>query len=308
MGPCLEYGLGLNVEETLSSVQEKSSTAEDLGFDYVWMSDLPDQLYAPVVASAVAARTSKIRVGLGLISVLLHSPRHVAMSMTALSDAYGDRFDLCIGVGDARQLNRVGIDLNRVNNIVSLVLEARRKIVSDLHRSGVKARVWLGAQGPKMLAAAKAFDGVLLNYSKPEMIEWAVAQGHLRHKKRLRIGIFSPSYVHFSSHPNLLMLAKISSATVALGASKAVLRRFGLDKELSQARKIADTSFNLKQILDLLPDRIVDDFSVTMTAENLSSYLATVKRLKVSHVVFAYPQNYSVETVRELGRALDLAA
>ena len=56
-----------------------------------------------------------------------------------------------------------------------------------------------------------------------------------------------------------------------------------------------------------MPDQVVRDFSITMNATNLTFYLAELRRLGVNHVVFAYPQNHSVETVKELGKALDLA-
>lgn len=308
MGARLTLGLGVNANETLHSIVEKTTAAQSMGLKYLWVADSPVQLYGPVVASAVASRTAKIRIGLGLMSVLLHTPSQIANTVTTLSGAYGDRFDLCIGVGDRRQLNRVGVHEERLQNLPLKVLEARRKIAWHLRKASVRAKIWLGAQGPKMLATAKNFDGVLLNYSKPKMIDWAITESGLRRKRGLRIGIYSPSYVHMKPQPGILQLAKLSSAVVAVGTTGAVLRKFGLYEKLRKARKMSEASSTVEAILAEVPDEVVEDFSITMKATNLPSYLAELRRLGVSHVVFGYPQNYSVATVKELGEALRVAS
>jgi len=138
------------------------------------------------------------------------------------------------------------------------------------------------------------------------MIKWAIAEAGLRADDRVKIGIYSPSYVYVKPQPDVLLLAKVSSAAVATGASTAVLRKFGLYERLRNARKMAEASVTLESVLDAIPDQVVRDFSITMSAGDLPLYLAEVERLKVDHVVFAYPQNYSVETMKELKEALDL--
>lgn len=300
----MRFGLGVNANEPLHDIVKKSAAAETLGLQYLWISDSPVQLYAPVVASAVASATSRIRIGLGLMSALLHTPNQIASSLTALCDAYGNRFDLCIGVGDRRQLSRVGVHATNMQNLPLRILETKQGIVSRLHDANVRAKIWLGAQGPNMLAIANSFDGVLLNYSKPKMIGWAIKKAGLRRKPKLTIGIYSPSYVHLKPEPGGLQLAKVSSAVVALGAPSSILKEFALYQKLHKARRIADASPNVEAILADIPEEVVGAFSITMKAENLPAYLVELRRLGVNHVVFAYPQNHSLKTVRELGKAL----
>jgi alkanesulfonate monooxygenase SsuD/methylene tetrahydromethanopterin reductase-like flavin-dependent oxidoreductase (luciferase family) len=238
------------------------------------------------------------------MSILLHNPSQVASSLTALSDAYGNRFDLCIGMGDRRQLGHVGINVEKTNTFPAKVLQAKRKIASHLHDAGVKAMIWLGAQGPRTLAIARSFDGVLLNYSRPEMISWAIKQMGVRRKCGLKIGTYSPSYVHQRLQPRLIRRVKVSSAIVAVGATSQVLKEFGLYEKLRKARKMAVASPTIEDILADVPDEVVKNFSITMKATNLPAYLVELRRLGVNHIVFAYPQNYSIETVMELGKAL----
>ena len=301
----MKFGLGVNANEPLRHIIKKSIAAETLRLDYLWVSDSPVQLYAPVVASAVASETSKIRIGLGLMSSLLHTPDQISNALTTLSDNHGNRFDLCIGVGDQRQLSRVGIHTTNTQKLPLKVLEAKRRIVSHLNDAGVRAKIWLGAQGPKMLRIANSFDGVLLNYTKPEMIAWAIKKARLHPKPTLVIGTFSPSYVHLRPNPNILQMAKISSAIVALGTANPILKDFGLYEKIRRAREVADSSTTLESVVQAVPDDVIEAFSITMKAPNLQEYLTKLKRLGVSVVVFSYPQNYSLTTIRELVRALN---
>jgi hypothetical protein len=71
---------------------------------------------------------------------------------------------------------------------------------------------------------------------------------------------------------------------------------------------MSEASPTVEAILAEVPDEVVEDFSITMKATNLPSYLAELRSLGVSHVVFGYPQNYSVATVKELGEALSVAS
>jgi len=304
LGKLMKFGLGVNANESLRHIVKTSIAAETLRFDYLWISDSPVQLYAPVVASVVASETSRIRIGLGLMSCLLHTPNQLSNALTTLSDNHGNRFDLCIGVGDRRQLRRVGIHTG-TQKLPLGVLEAKRRIVSHLNDAGIRAKIWLGAQGPKMLRIADGFDGVLLNYSKPEMIAWAIEKARLRRKPTLAIGTYSPSYVHLRPDPSILQMAKVSSTVVALGTAGPILKNFGLHEILRRVRKMADSSPTLEPIVQAVPDDVIEAFSITMKAPNLHEYLTKLKLLGVGHVVFSYPQSYSLTTIRELTRALN---
>jgi hypothetical protein len=207
-------------------------------------------------------------------------------------------------VGDRRQLSRVGVNAPDIQSLPLKVLEAKRRIASRLLDHGIRAKIWLGAQGPKMLGIAGNFDGVLLNYSNPEMIGWAINTARLRRKPKLTVGIYSPSYVHLKPDANLFRMAKVSSAVVALGTATPILKQFGLYQKIRKAQEMADASPTVEAILRMIPDEVIQAFSISMRSPNLHGYLAEVKRLGVSHVVFAYPQDYSLKTIRELARAL----
>jgi len=302
MGARMTFGLGLNVHESVGDVARKSIVAEALGFDYVWISDSPSQLYGPIVGAVVAAKTSKIKIGLGVMSPFLHSPKQIGATLNTLVDAYGPRFELCIGPGDRMQLEHVGIHLIRGEKLTSKMAAARKEIASLLKKADCLEKIWLGAQGPMMLKIAKTFDGVLINFSKPEMIEWAIREVDVA--RNTEIGVYVTSYAYSTLNPNIRKLAKVPAAVVALGASDSVLKRFGLYSKLRNARKLAEVAPNLEKILNQVPGEVMDEFSISMRISQLPTYLTQLKRLGVSHVVFGYPQNSSLQTVKELGRTI----
>jgi len=300
----VNYGLGVNVNETTKEIVKKSVQAEQLGLHFVWVSDVPAQRYAFTVASAIAANTKKIQIGVGLLSTFLYTPEQVAGGFFTLVEAYGDRFELCIGPGDRDQLKRVGIPLFHPQGIPNFVLDSKKKIEKRLKENKVEGKVWLGAQGPKMLEIAKFFDGVLLNYASPVLIQWAMNKIGRVNKERFYLGVYAPSYIYSSLDNEVYALLHMASAVVALSAPKIVLKKLGMYQKIIAVKKKLEAGSNMKSVLAEIPSEVVDWFSIYKPAEKLDSYIFEVSRLGIEHIVFSYPQNYSEETIRELAHAL----
>jgi hypothetical protein len=300
----MKFAVSLNSNDSISDVVKKSIELDRLGLDYVWVSDLPSQRYAPAVCAAIAKVTSKIRIGLGLISPFLHTSQQIASSLTTLIESYGSRFDLCIGPGDRDELYRVGVDLKNHKNISQSLLNSREEISTLLQKRGIESRIWLGAQGPKLLKIVSVFDGVLLNYSSIEMIEWSLNTIKEVIDVPRSIGIFSPSYVYEKINPKIQKMLHYTAATVALGTSKTVLKEFLLDESLEPARIAHKLKSLDESILNLIPQNIIKKFSIFISQDELPIYIQELKRLGVEHVAFSYPQGYSLGTIKELSEAL----
>ena len=85
---------------------EEAALAEELGFDNVWASEhhfSPDQWNPSpfVFLAAVAARTSRIRLGTYVLLLPLRNPVQVAEDAAVLDNVSGGRLDLPVGVGSA---------------------------------------------------------------------------------------------------------------------------------------------------------------------------------------------------------------
>lgn len=300
----MKFGLALNVNETTLDVQSKSQQAERCGLDYVWISDLPSQRHAPVVASAVASATDHIRIGLGLMSPFLHTPQQISSSLITLIESYGARFDLCIGPGDREELHKAGVDLDNIHDLPDRLLSSKEEISKLLRKRKLESKIWIGAQGPRLLKIASSFDGALLNYSSPEMVQWAIETIKKADGSMPELGVFAPSYVYRDLNPEIHRRLRFASATVALGASRAVLEKFSLLEDLKPARRELQKKPLDKSILELIPSHVIDKFSIFKRQSELHQYIDELGRLGVRHIVFAYPQNYTVKTVDELSQAL----
>ncbi len=184
----MEWGIAINLRELVSEIVEKAVAADQGGIDTIWVTDFPATRLSPVLASTIAQNTKNCRIGVGLLSPLIYSPAHILQMMTTLIEMHGERFDLLLGPGDRPKLRDIGVEYGDISTLV----ERMRDSVTTV-REGLKeydaTRVFLGAQGQKMIEASTCSNGVLLNYSDSEMIQWAITTLGKR-PQSFKIGVF----------------------------------------------------------------------------------------------------------------------
>jgi luciferase family oxidoreductase group 1 len=115
---------------------EMAQTAEALGFRNVWLAEHHFSTYGylsrPVqLATHIAARTTRLRVGTAVIVVPLHHPLVVAEEIATLDLLAGGRVDIGLGRGYQRyEFERLGLELDtgraRWEESVDVILRALR--------------------------------------------------------------------------------------------------------------------------------------------------------------------------------------
>jgi hypothetical protein len=296
----MKWGIALNVRDTISKTIDKSQIADKGGIDQIWVTDFPALRYAPIVAAAIAERTRKCRIGVGLVSPLLYSTSHILQFMKTLIDNHGERFDLLLGPGDRFALERIGI-LNSPNVIVKSTKEALKEIRSGLSESGHSSKVLLGAQGPMMIEASLMADGVLLNYTDLEMAKWAVNQLGDRITDSFQLGLFPPAFIGPCERIRNNPAISQSAAMVAIGLGKSVADKFGLSSSLREARKQLKQSGRIdNDVIAALDDDVLKRFAFCGTVEQLRAYVNELDTVGYSNVVFGPPIGLSRKGVENL--------
>lgn len=177
------FSLRLNNDLRPQQYRDIARLAEGAGIDQLWISHDLRWHSAPALIADLAARTDRIRLGIGLHNPYTVHPVELAMTASTLDDLSGGRFDLAVGAGAAGFLDLVGIDRSRPLATMRDTLTGIRQLLRGepvtiagwnedlrLARPAPGVGLWLGATGPKMRAlGGELADGVLALAMPPEM-------------------------------------------------------------------------------------------------------------------------------------------
>lgn len=166
--------------------------AEDAGFAEVWVSEDYLERGAFAVAGGIAAATTRVGVGIGVINPWTRHVALTAMECAALDEISGGR--LCIGMGASNRAwmqDRLGIPFERPIAVLVEYVEALRTLLAgerlrrrvngqdvDAALAFTPARtrppIVLGVKGRLALERGAAVaDGVMLSVlSSPEYVSW----------------------------------------------------------------------------------------------------------------------------------------
>jgi alkanesulfonate monooxygenase SsuD/methylene tetrahydromethanopterin reductase-like flavin-dependent oxidoreductase (luciferase family) len=164
--------------EMYARAVEMAQSAETLGFHNIWLAEHHFSTYGylsrPVqLATYIAARTTRIRVGTAVIVVPLHHPLVVAEEIATLAVLAGDRLDIGLGRGYQHyEFERFGLELEsgraRWEESVDIILKALAggsfgyegklfKIPETMifpQLEGARPPIWITAQSPDSIEGA----------------------------------------------------------------------------------------------------------------------------------------------------------
>jgi 5,10-methylenetetrahydromethanopterin reductase len=194
----VRFGLALSNEAPIAETVVLARQAEQLGLSEVWLPESGHGRGVFTVASAVAARTERIKIGIGIVNPFWRHPSVIAMEAAALDEVSDGR--LLLGLGAALwTLRALGEADSRTQRPLTAMVEAIR-IVRGMLRGepGIDGQVfatrsaarldfatrlqavpiYVGAVNSRMLRAAGAWaDGVQLGaIVSPGYARWSWAQ------------------------------------------------------------------------------------------------------------------------------------
>jgi alkanesulfonate monooxygenase SsuD/methylene tetrahydromethanopterin reductase-like flavin-dependent oxidoreductase (luciferase family) len=165
--------------------------AEDIGFDSVWTSEhhFWDDGYSPSLlplSAAIAARTSTISIGTGLVLAPMHHPVRLAEDAAVVDLISEGRFVLGLGHGWLPwELEAFGASMRDRARRTELAVETCRRAWGDGDVDGREVTpkpsrpggppIWLGAiREPAVRRAARIADGWMANRPEPNRLRRAV--------------------------------------------------------------------------------------------------------------------------------------
>jgi alkanesulfonate monooxygenase SsuD/methylene tetrahydromethanopterin reductase-like flavin-dependent oxidoreductase (luciferase family) len=124
-------------DELYSAHLELVVESEALGFDYAWLTEhhFVDDGYSPSLFSiggAIAARTTRIRIGTFVLLLPMHNPVEVAENTATLDLISGGRFEIGVGLGYRRaEFDNQGIPRSNRGVRMEEGLAVIRRLLSD---------------------------------------------------------------------------------------------------------------------------------------------------------------------------------
>lgn len=300
----MNLGVAINVHEPFQDTLEIATLLDRAGIDQLWIVDFPAPRYAPPVASKIASITS-CRIGIGLLSPILYDSSQIIRWIDSLITEHGKRFDLLIGPGDRSALKRIGVQNWVPNNVATHTITEAVRIRELALQKEMDCNVLLGAQGPRMIRESVRLDGVLLNLSEPEMIQWAHRLLDIL-PESFRFGMFSPAEILDSQTHGPSLELQYSAAIVALGAPNSLLQEFDMLGEIESARNLMRLKTRLdSEVLQTIGLENLKKWGISVSSKELGDYLSKLENEHVNSLILGPPISHSKDSIRLLAKALD---
>ena len=152
--------------------------AERLGYTDVWSYEVGGyDAFTPL--AAIAARTSRIRLGTAVVPASTRPPALLAMTSAAMQAVSNGRFCLGVGLSTATIVNRwMGLPFSPGLAALRETVEAIRAITAGEKVSGFRLEhgaspvpIYVGALGPRMVElAGEIADGVIMSMVTPDHV------------------------------------------------------------------------------------------------------------------------------------------
>ena len=294
------FGLALNVGEGLDEARKIASLTVGSKISRVWISYSLRGRDPFEAASVTAVANRDLRIGIGVLSPYIYTAAEIKKRILELIERHGERFDLCLGLGDRRVIEELGHKISH-SSFLTLLISALRSLKDGLSRQGVK--IWLGAQGSRTLALTEYFDGVLLNHCSLDAVRWALEKIGPA-KERKEIGVSAPSYIYEDLEAEMFACVRRAALKILLGATGALVRDLRLEAEYQRAISYLKSLPAKLEEAEIVSENLVKSLTITMHASELPNYIKSMREIGVSEVVFGYPLSVSTNHIEVLKSTL----
>ena len=314
----MKFGIEFVPNQPLDEIVKLVKLAEDVGFEYAWITDHYNNKNVYETLALLADATETIKMGPGVTNPYVRSPAISASAIATIDEISEGRATFGIGPGDKATFDALGIAWEKpVSTIKAAIADintllAGEKTEGGAALGGAKAvqehiPIYMGAQGPKMLeTAGEIADGVLINASNPKDYEAAMpmikkgieAAGG---DKEFDVGAYTATSIGADSEA-AKNAAKIVVAFIAAGSPPPVIERHGLPEGFNTQMGEFLAKGDFGGAIGAVTDEALDAFSVCGTPDEFIPKIEGLAEMGVTQYVAGSPVGKNVEeSIKLLG-------
>ena len=314
----MKFGIEFVPQIPLNEIVELVKLAEDVGFEYAWITDHYNNKNVYETLALIASETETIKMGPGVTNPYVRSPAISASAIATIDEISEGRATFGIGPGDKATFDALGIAWEKpVSTIKAAIADINTllsggKTEAGAALGGAKAvqehiPIYMGAQGPKMLeTAGEIADGVLINASNPKDYEAAMpmikkgieAAGG---DKEFDVGAYTATSIGADSDA-AKNAAKIVVAFIAAGSPAPVIERHGLPEGFNEQMGAFLAKGDFGGAIGAVTDEALDAFSVCGTPDEFIPKIEGLAEMGVTQYVAGSPVGKNVEeSIKLLG-------
>ncbi len=305
----MEFGIAVLGDHPPARITELARLAEELGLDQVWVND--ERFFRDVFVNLtlVACHTRRITIGCMVTDPYVRHPALTAAAAASVDELSGGRVILGMGAGMSG-FREMGIERVRPARAIREAVQLINRLTRgerDVTLEGELIRfrgghlgftplrpvpVYVAGRGPKVLeAAGEVADGVVIgSFASERGITWAldhVARGARRAGRRLEdLARVSWLYTSIAADGRQARELVRKGVAVAMWGSREILGEIGVSLPPAVLRFMEERHYRfepalLAELARLLPEELLDAFSVAGTAEEVAAKLVRIGRLGI---------------------------
>ncbi len=305
----MQFGIGLVGEHPPARLIELSRLIEGWGLDQVWITDERFHRDVYVNMTLVACHTQRVKVGCMVTDPFVRHPALTAVAAATVDELSEGRCILGMGAGISG-FQEMGIQRVRPARAIKEAVELIHRLTRGEHditfegdlihfRDGHldfkpprPVPVYVAGRGPRVLqVAGEVADGVVIgSYASERGIEWGLeqaARGARRAGRRVEdLETVSWLYTCVSPDGQQARDAVRAGVAVAMWGSREILGKIGVTLPLPVLRFMEEHPYRfdrdlISELGSLLPDELLEQFSVAGTVEEVTSKLVRIARLGI---------------------------
>ena len=312
----MKFGIEFVPQIPLDELVRLVKIAEDVGFEYAWITDHYNNKNVYETLALIAANTETIKMGPGVTNPYVRSPAISASAIATIDEISNGRATFGIGPGDKATFDALGIAWEKpVSTIKAAIADINTLLDGGKTEAGAALGgakkvqdaipIYMGAQGPKMLeTAGEIADGVLINASNPKDYEAAmpmIKKGIGDQAKDFDVAAYTATSIGTDSEA-AKNAAKIVVAFIAAGSPPPVIARHGLPEGFNEQMGAFLAKGDFGGAIGAVTPEALDAFSVCGTPDEFIPKIEALADMGVTQYVAGSPVGKNVEeSIKLLG-------